>query len=332
MSEFLIADLSERFAVMLRQERTIYRCDDYLSPHHHTAQQTEGENEQRARPGDLSSVISGSGASSSSTSNGLNEIWREKICEWSYQVIDHFDFNREVVSVSLSYLDRFLSSRPVNKKIFQLAAMTTLYLSIKLYEPATLKIKSLIELSRGYFMVEHVAAMEEAILRALSWHVHPPTPLCLVRHFLLLLPASSCDPHVKHDIMEMSRFLTELSVCDYFFVTKKPSSVALASVLIAMNVHLESGLSAQARTRFVERVYDVSGVSHSSDEVEECRARLREMYYQGGYEQQHQEHRALQSDSKNVDTDDTVRGVSPVCVSSVVDAERASNQTTGHSF
>jgi lipoyl(octanoyl) transferase len=46
-------------------------------------------------------------------------------------VIDHFDFSREVVSVSIHYLDRFLAAFPVNKKTFQLAAMTTLYLAIK---------------------------------------------------------------------------------------------------------------------------------------------------------------------------------------------------------
>ena len=79
--------------------------------------------------------------------------------------MDHFDFNREVVSVAMSYLDRYLSTRRVNKKIFQLAAMTCLYLAIKLSEPSTLKIASLIGLSRGFFTTEHIVAMEQSILR-----------------------------------------------------------------------------------------------------------------------------------------------------------------------
>ena len=92
-------------------------------------------------------------------------MWREKICEWSYQVIDHFDFSREVVSVSIHYLDRFLATRTVNKKVFQLAAMTCLFLAIKLHEPGKLSMASMIELSRGYFMVEQMATMEMSILR-----------------------------------------------------------------------------------------------------------------------------------------------------------------------
>ena len=95
----------------------------------------------------------------------MNEIWREKICEWSYQVVDHFDFSRETVNVSLSYLDRFLASRPANKKFFQLAAMTSLYIAVKLYEPGILTPASFVELSRGFFTEDHVTAMEESILR-----------------------------------------------------------------------------------------------------------------------------------------------------------------------
>jgi lipoyl(octanoyl) transferase len=80
-------------------------------------------------------------------------------------VIDHFDFSREIVSISIHYLDRYLATRPVNKKLFQLAAMTTLYLAIKLYEPGSLSMASMIELSRGYFKVEQMAEMEMTILR-----------------------------------------------------------------------------------------------------------------------------------------------------------------------
>jgi lipoyl(octanoyl) transferase len=79
-------------------------------------------------------------------------------------VVDHFDFSREVVAISISLLDRYLSHRSVDKKMFQLAAMTTLYLAIKLNERGTLSMKSMIELSRGYFMPEQMRVMEMAIL------------------------------------------------------------------------------------------------------------------------------------------------------------------------
>lgn len=227
-----------------------------------------------------------SSASNGTGSTGVNEIWREKICEWSFQVVDHFDFNREIVEVSLSYLDRYLSSQHVNKKIFQLAAMTTLYLAIKLYENRSLKITSLIELSRGKFMPEHISAMEESILRSLSWHVHPPTTLSFIHHLMLLIP-DTCPPTVKHDILELSRFLSELSICDYYFVLQKRSSIAIACLLNSLDTITEERLPRRSRSIFYDAVVQVTNLDYNSEEILCCRTRLRDMYYQGDYHYQH---------------------------------------------
>jgi hypothetical protein len=152
-----MVDLLERMDILLEQECRSYRTEDYLSAGFQQRLNSDYPDET------LSSSYSA--CSSSTSSSGINEVWREKICEWKYQVVDHFDFSREVASISIHYLDRYLATRPVNKKVFQLAAMTALYLAIKLYEPGTVSMKSMIELSRGYFMVEQMAEMEVSILR-----------------------------------------------------------------------------------------------------------------------------------------------------------------------
>lgn len=171
-----MVELLERVKVMFEQEQNCYKTVDYLAPDFQTK---------------LASIVglrSASGGStddatslSSSSSTGINDVWREKICEWSYQVIDHFDFSREVVSISIHYLDRFLATRPCDKKVFQLAAMTSLFLAIKLYEPGKLSMESMIELSRGYFKVEQMIDMEMQILRYVAtmvcsclFHWFPP--------------------------------------------------------------------------------------------------------------------------------------------------------------
>jgi hypothetical protein len=154
-----MVDLLERLDVLLDMEWDSYRTVDYLG----------AKQQEIADPTSCALALcdfeSAFTSSSSSSSSRINELWREKICEWSYQVIDHFDFSREVVSVSIHYLDRFLATTQVNKKLFQLVAMTTLYLAIKIYEPGTLCMNSMIELSRGYFSPAQMAEMEMAILR-----------------------------------------------------------------------------------------------------------------------------------------------------------------------
>eukprot|EP00558_Chaetoceros_sp_UNC1202_P003688 CAMPEP_0197233956 /NCGR_PEP_ID=MMETSP1429-20130617/1850_1 /TAXON_ID=49237 /ORGANISM="Chaetoceros sp., Strain UNC1202" /LENGTH=366 /DNA_ID=CAMNT_0042692275 /DNA_START=67 /DNA_END=1167 /DNA_ORIENTATION=- len=291
----------DEFTALRRQEDTVYSCRDYLSPEYHNDQMEEQDKTAQDKgtnasmfdalpsdpsAGSLTEVWRNASMFDSLPSDpsagSLNEVWREKICEWCYQVVDHFDFSREVVSVSMSYLDRYLSSRRVNKKIFQLAAMTCLYLAIKLYEPTTLKISSLVGLSRGFFTADHIIAMEESILSALNWRMHPPTVMGAARQFLSLM-SSEVDPQSKIDIIELSRFLSELSVCDYFFVTHKPSSIGLACILTAFEGVSHEHLSRKHRQKFVNDVYRIAKINCTIAEVHECRLRLRDIYERGNY-------------------------------------------------
>jgi len=159
-------------------------------------------------------------------------------------------------------------------------------------------------------MVEHVSAMEEEILSALSWHVHPPTPLTQVRHILLLLPPICNTSSIVHDITELSRFLTELSVCDYFFVTHKFSSIAMAAILTAMEAVEESRLLSQYQSEFLKNVREIAKIDVRNPDVEECRLRIREMYYEGGYYQNNNEVDVIQ-EQKGADR---CESISPVNV------------------
>ena len=111
--------------------------------------------------------------------------------------------------------------------------------------------------------------------------MHPPTSLAFTRCFIQLLTCD-CAQSVKHGIMEMTRFLTELSVCDYFFVTRKQSSIAVAALMNAMEMTDSSKLSTKQRQQFINDIFVDTHLEYNSDEVIECRTRLREMYHQGG--------------------------------------------------
>ena len=66
----------------------------------------------------------------------IEEGWRRKICEWMFEVVDHYKFDREVVSVALYYLDRFVTHNLTNgeeigRREFQLLAICCLYTAMK---------------------------------------------------------------------------------------------------------------------------------------------------------------------------------------------------------
>eukprot|EP00536_Pseudo-nitzschia_multiseries_P016769 jgi/Psemu1/263870/estExt_Genewise1Plus.C_12270001 len=219
---------------------------------------------------------SGSVGSSSSSSSQINKHWREKICEWAYQVVDHFDLNREVVSTAMSHLDRYLGvyDGVVDKNLFQLLAMTCLYLSIKLNEYKHLLIPgskssmdTILQLSRGFFTLKEMEKMEYEVLQRLRWHVHPPTAQLFVKHFLFFLV--SVEENELHDL---AQFMIELSVMDYFFVSYKPSEIAMAALLNSMD---RLGKNASPVKVPITRFIDIH-----SPAIIACRERLSLIYAQ----------------------------------------------------
>jgi hypothetical protein len=85
----------------------------------------------------------------------------------------------------------------------------------------------------------------------------------------------------RHDVLELSRFLTELSVIDYYFVVHRPSSVALAALLNAMEG--VPGISQDAINGLLGEMKRSTKLDVSAQDVLECRERLRLLYSQGGY-------------------------------------------------
>lgn len=168
----------------------------------------------------------------------IDEYCREQIVEWSFRVVDYFRIDREVVAVSMSMLDRFLATCKCDRTTFKLAATTTLQLAVKLLHPCRLgDLGILSDLSRGEFDMADVRDMENHILKSLGWSLHPPTAIAFST---LLLDYVFADRVVNmtcadiDDLHDISSFFTELALCDYFFVTMRPSAVALACVLNAL--------------------------------------------------------------------------------------------------
>ena len=222
--------------------------------------------------------------------------WRRKICQWSFKVIDHFRLDREVVSCAMNIFDRFLANIPktfdvcvcpcpscqrsVDSRTFQLTAMTSLYLAMKLNSDngsddcsspsRRLRLFSFVELSRGQFCAEDISEMEKTILKELRWKVHPPTPMTFISYLLRLMPPHSTMPIesrktydlVLHVLHELARYLTELSVClGSACSVHSPSQVAYAAILVSMDLLTFSALPDYIRDAFNEAVVSLSSQS-----------------------------------------------------------------------
>jgi Cyclin, N-terminal domain len=165
---------------------------------------------------------------------------RDSMTEWSYKVIDFLSFHHETVEIAMNYFDRYLLTPSGAEalgcsKLFQLANMACLYLSIKIHEDVVLDSKFMANLSNGLFTHEQVERMELLIVSALQWYLHPPTAVAFVREYLNLLPPN-VSPTMQEQTLRLCEPQIQTSVIDYSFLTAKASTVALFSVMNALKV------------------------------------------------------------------------------------------------
>jgi hypothetical protein len=227
------ADLAaDTLRAMTKQEESgKYTCADYLNmpTTQHSIYRLLNKPEPLATVG---------GRGGSGMNSKIDEYCREQIVEWSYRVVDYFRVDREVVSVSLCFLDRFLASCRCDRSTFKLAATTTLHLAVKLLYPCKLgDLGILSDLSRGEFGMREVSEMESLILQSLHWNLHPPTALScasIVLDCFFTSRMASISSTDLDDVYDVSLFFCELAVCDYYFVPLRSSTIAMASILNAL--------------------------------------------------------------------------------------------------
>jgi hypothetical protein len=99
-----------------REQREAYQKEDYLSRRWQQDLWEDVASAEKIRFASKSpsSVIP---SAHQSPPSDLCVDWREKICEWKYKVVDCFDLDREVVSISMFFLDKYLEKHFVNEEV-----------------------------------------------------------------------------------------------------------------------------------------------------------------------------------------------------------------------
>ncbi|KAL7577921.1 hypothetical protein ACA910_007554 [Epithemia clementina (nom. ined.)] len=160
---------------------------------------------------------------------------REKMCDWSYRVCQHFAIPRNIVAVAFSLLDRYVDQRWswVDRRTYKLASMTTLYLATKLFNSRPLAVTTLADLSRGEFTDAQLLAMEQEIMVTLQWQLHAPAVLDFVQYLFTFLP-SSLHPNQSLRFTQKAVYWAELVVYDYDLILHDKSILALAAIFNAL--------------------------------------------------------------------------------------------------
>jgi hypothetical protein len=82
--------LATQIRNMMTKESTVYKCHDYIMSSRIEKQCLP----QMQSDPDQDFIV--------------DQLCRQKMCEWSYRIVDHFNGSRELVAIAQNYVDRFL--------------------------------------------------------------------------------------------------------------------------------------------------------------------------------------------------------------------------------
>lgn len=217
-----------------------------------------------------------------------NQLWREKVVQWCYAIVDHYNESRDVVYAAVNTLDKFLdrdSCRDYcsDKRKYRLAAVAAIHMAMRSAARRFRLHDLLTKMRGGSITIQDVSQMERIISSSFQRNqtAATPTPAMFARGLIELMPGSVDPATTKRSILEGATFLVELSVYDAFFSLRPPALVAFSSILNALEEPTTTRrIEESEQASFLAEIKVLTGLHPATVGVSELRQRLRETYDQ----------------------------------------------------
>ncbi|XP_061343283.1 putative cyclin-A3-1 [Gastrolobium bilobum] len=195
-------------------------CEPYVSDIYEYLRKLEVEPSKRPLPDYVQKV-----------QKDINANMRGVLVDWLVEVAEEYKLVSDTLYLSVSYIDRFLSSNSLSKQKLQLLGVSSMRIASKYEEIKPPEVEDFCYITDNTYSKEEVLAMEADILKSLKFEMGGPTVKTFLRRFSRVAQQSG-------DILELhfeflSYYLADLSLLDYNCVKFLPSLVAASVVFLA---------------------------------------------------------------------------------------------------
>ncbi|XP_076954812.1 cyclin-A3-2-like isoform X2 [Bidens hawaiensis] len=156
---------------------------------------------------------------------------REILVDWLVEVAEEYKLVSDTLFLTVSYIDRFLSSHCLSRNKLQLLGVSSMLVASKFEEVSPPQVEDYCYVTDNTYTKEEVVQMEKDLGKLLEHEPSNPTPKTFVRIFIR---AAQGDTMPSCTMLEfLSWFLVELSLLDYGCLKFLPSMVAASAIFIA---------------------------------------------------------------------------------------------------
>ncbi|KAE8802939.1 cyclin-A3-1-like [Hordeum vulgare] len=153
------------------------------------------------------------------------------LVDWLVEVAEEYKLVSDTLYLTVSYIDRFLSSNSLNRQKLQLLGVSAMLIASKYEEISPPNVEDFCYITDNTYMKQELVKMERDILNNLKFEMGNPTAKTFLRMFI---KSGQEDKKYPSLLLEfMGSYLTELSLLDYACVRFLPSAVAASAVFVA---------------------------------------------------------------------------------------------------
>ncbi|KAH7285905.1 hypothetical protein KP509_33G050700 [Ceratopteris richardii] len=166
-----------------------------------------------------------------SIQHDINSSMRGILVDWLVEVAEEYKLVPDTLYLTVSYIDRFLSAKVVNRQRLQLLGVACMLVAAKYEEICAPQVEEFCYITDNTYCKEEVLDMERQVLNHLHFELTGPTTKTFLRRFLRAAQPSSKSSTLHMEYM--GNYLAELSLVDYDFLKYLPSMVAASAVFVA---------------------------------------------------------------------------------------------------
>ncbi|CAO4374863.1 unnamed protein product [Caenorhabditis nigoni] len=170
---------------------------------------------------------------------------RRILVDWLVQVHLRFHLLPETLHLTIFILDRILAKKTIAKSDLQLLGISAMFVASKFEEVFLPDIYDYEFITENTFTKKQILAMEQTILNSLQFDLSCPSSLVFARCLSRVLSEDESNPvdqQAFYYAYNISKLLGELALLDSVMSSVPKSHIAIAAMIIALNVHPVAGI------------------------------------------------------------------------------------------
>ncbi|KAK6116268.1 hypothetical protein DH2020_049990 [Rehmannia glutinosa] len=156
---------------------------------------------------------------------------RGVLIDWLVEVAEEYKLLSDTLYLTVSYIDRFLSTNAINRHRLQLLGVSSMLIASKYEEISPPHVEDFCYITDNTYTKEEVVKMEADVLKSLRFEMGNPTVKTFLRKFTRI--AQDDSEHSSLQLEFLGYYLAELSLLDYVCVKFLPSLVAASVIFLA---------------------------------------------------------------------------------------------------